>query len=107
MKEITKWAIMLMACVAQVMTGCDKQVTIEDRDRYQKLYIPQAARGAVAVAFTTGDTEPDTVTFGVAVGGFDVPTNAITVRFEVADEAVAAYNAANRTEYPLLPPEAL
>lgn len=107
MKDITKWAIMLMACVAQVMTSCDKQVTIEDRDSYQKLYIPQAARGTLAVGFTTGDTEPDTVAFGAAVGGFDVPASTITVRFEVAEEVVAAYNAANRTDYPLLPSEAL
>jgi len=107
MKDIMNWAILFMACIAQVMTGCDKQVAIPERDGYQKLYIPQAARGTVTVAFTTGETLPDTVAFGAAVGGFDVPASTIAVRFEVASDAVDAYNTANHTDYPLLPSDAL
>lgn len=93
----------LACCFLVIALGCNKEVLIENRNSYKKLYIPQAVKGVASVSFENLEAAPDTIVYGAAVGGFDLPAADVPVKFEVLQPAVDAYNEANGTSYTLLP----
>src|SRR5687768_928797 len=93
----------LACCFLVIALGCNKEVLIENRDSYKKLYIPQAVKGVASISFENLEAAPDTIVYGAAVGGFDLPAADVPVKFEVLQPAVDAYNEANGTSYTLLP----
>jgi hypothetical protein len=87
-----------------IFFGCNKEVVIEHRDSYKKLYIPQAVKGMANISFESTASAPDTIVYGAAMGGFDLSAVNVLVKFEVMQSAVDSYNQANGTSYTLLPP---
>lgn len=93
----------LGCCFLFIALGCNKEVLIENRDSYKKIYIPQAVKGVASVSFENLEALPDTVSYGAAIGGFDLPAADVPVKFEVLQATVAEYNQINGTSYTLLP----
>lgn len=97
--------IMGLILGSSVLLGsCKNEYTLPDQplSAYELVYMPQAVNGPVTKVLTLSD-EPQTVVYGANAGGQDFPTKAINVKFEVNATLVASYNAANQSNYEMLP----
>ncbi|GAB3651650.1 DUF1735 domain-containing protein [Echinicola sediminis] len=87
-----------------LMTSCDPDFVVEQPDQYTQLYMPQAVNSTSSHSLVLKDSV-QYITFGAAYGGpYELGAD-IQVSFEAKPELVAEYNAANGTDYPVLPAE--
>ncbi len=93
----------LLIIVVGTIVSCNKPEDVVLKNE-GTVYMPQAVgnRSKIDLLFTSTSTKQD-VTFGAAYGGVNFSGSANNVTFIVDATKLAAYNAANGTNYSLLP----
>lgn len=93
-------AIALLSCT----TGCKDMVELPDQplSNYTQIYMPQAVNSPANKTLSIS-AEPQVIIYGANFGGQDYPDRDISLKFVVDPTLVATYNAANNTNYELLP----
>ena len=86
------------------VSSCKNEYPLPDQPLsvYELVYMPQAVNGPVTKVLTLSQ-DPQSIVYGANAGGQDFPTRDINVKFEVSAALVASYNAANQTNYEMLP----
>jgi len=88
----------LVLCVA--ITSCNKPDFITSA-REGNIYMPAASTSGLHNLLLTDTAQ--TINFGAAYGGLSYPGKDITVSFKVDSTLISRYNAANGTNYVILP----
>lgn len=107
MKFYKRYSGLLLLLLAAAITSCKKTAIPKENEtsNYDQIYMSAAARNPNAVTLNMANIDYN-VTYGASFGGYGSPQNDIQVNFEVNNDAVAAYNKANGTNYPVLPASA-
>lgn len=71
-------------------------------DNYSGVYMPQAVNKPATYSFKVSST-PETIVYGANFGGPVSPSGGINVQFQPDLALVSSYNAANFTQYPVMP----
>jgi hypothetical protein len=104
MKRNTYVKLLVVAGLFFLSQGCKDEVNLPDQDetKYNQIYMPQSVNGVVTAMLPVA-AEAQTLIYGANFGGKGYPENDIKVSFSVDAALVEAYNAANNTDYELLP----
>ncbi|RNI33021.1 DUF1735 domain-containing protein [Rufibacter immobilis] len=97
--NIFYWVLLLASCG---LTACKYDTDIPNPSDYVKIYLPQAIEAPAKRTFTMADTL-QSIVFGVAYGGPDVPGSAVEVSFKVDENLVQTFNTTNGTNYAVMP----
>lgn len=103
-----KMLLILLGLTCASWYGCKDEVDLPEQplENYVKVYMPQGVNGAIATNLKVKDNLVQTAVFGANYGGYGYPDSDIPVSFAVDNALVATYNAANRTNYQVLPASA-
>jgi hypothetical protein len=106
-KKIPVIARVFLATLISVFGGCKDNVELpyQPIESYNKVYMPQAVNGPVNRVLKISSV-PQTLIYGANFGGQGYPEQDIDVRFNVSKATADAFNAANKTNYQLLPQDA-
>lgn len=88
--------------LAFLTLACGKDTGFENPDRFAQVYMTQAY-DVPNIKRLAIEPDAQPLYFGASFGGVNYPSQDITCRFEIAAALVAEYNAANFTDYELLP----
>ncbi|MBN8853141.1 MAG: DUF1735 domain-containing protein [Sphingobacteriales bacterium] len=94
-----KYIILILA----ILASCNKKaIDVEDLSRFHKIYIVQAGQNPFANLLKITDSL-QIIQINAGIGGLTPASQDMAIHFEVLDDSVAAYNAANLTNYQVVP----
>lgn len=95
----------LLSLIVMGFCSCHDKVDLPDQPvgQYTKVYMPQAVNNPLNYHFNPDDTTAAQIIYGADYGGVGYPDQDVQIQFGINAAAIDSFNAANNTDYTLLP----